>query len=168
MVSWYQWSALAVALSYFCIPVAFAWVAIKRPEILPNRPIMWAFIGVFTMCGLTHTCDFFVFWWAPYRLITTVMMLCAAVSVPTAISLPWVVHRVMQYRSPEEYEKAAHALAATGQELVDELARRQRHNDNLRRECNELRDLFETIKYQQVDEDRYQRLRKKLHDIRGA
>jgi len=91
----------------------------------PMRPYLWIFLafGLFILtCGLTHLMEVVTIWWPLYPLSTSVKILCALVSVPTAIvfhrKVPLLAKEMNQYLSEMHTSRealvASERLAAVG------------------------------------------------------
>ena len=89
------------------------------------RPYLWIFLafGLFILtCGLTHFMEVITIWWPLYPLSTSVKILCALVSVPTAIvfqrKVPLLSKEINQYlremHTSREALVASERLAAVG------------------------------------------------------
>ena len=89
------------------------------------RPYLWIFLafGLFILtCGLTHFMEVVTIWWPLYPLSTSVKILCALVSVPTAIvfqrKVPLLSKEINQYlremHTSREALVASERLAAVG------------------------------------------------------
>ena len=114
---------MAIFLSYvvlFQSLFLLAWLV--RSQL---RPYLWIFLafGLFILtCGLTHLMDVVTIWWPLYPLSTSVKILCALVSVPTAIvfqrKVPLLSTEINQYlremHTSREALVASERLAAVG------------------------------------------------------
>ena len=89
------------------------------------RPYLWIFLafGLFILtCGLTHFMEVITIWWPLYPLSTSVKIICALVSVPTAIvfqrKVPLLSKEINQYlremHTSREALVASERLAAVG------------------------------------------------------
>jgi signal transduction histidine kinase len=89
------------------------------------RPYLWIFLafGLFILtCGLTHFMEVVTIWWPLYPLSTSVKILCALASVPTAIvfqrKVPLLSKEIKQYlqeiHTGREALVASERLAAVG------------------------------------------------------
>lgn len=120
----YQVSSGLITVSYFAVAccMLLLW---KRRQGLMAQQYPWMlllFIGFFAVCGLSHLCDLLVFWWAPYRLFTVVLVALAVLSVAAGLALPWVVVRLSDYVSPEVAARLVENLSnekAQKEELID-------------------------------------------------
>lgn len=96
---------LAIGLAYFFITSVLIYVTYKAGRALP---FLWAFVafGVFIVaCGVTHFMEAFVLWQPVYWIAGGVKWLTAAVSVGTAIAIPFLVPHILQLI---EISKTAH------------------------------------------------------------
>lgn len=114
---------LAIFLSYvvlFQSLFLLAWLV--RSQL---RPYLWIFLafGLFILtCGLTHLMEIVTIWWPLYPLATSVKIMCALVSVPTAIvfqrRVPLLSKEINQYlremHTSREALVASERLAAVG------------------------------------------------------
>ncbi len=114
---------MAIFLSYVVLFESLfllAWLV--RTEL---RPYLWIFLafGLFILtCGLTHFMEVITIWWPLYPLSTSVKILCAVASVPTAIvfqmKVPLLSKEISQYlremHTSREALVASERLAAVG------------------------------------------------------
>jgi len=84
---------LIVAAAYYSIPVALLWFRHRNPDLRYGwlATVFGAFIFA---CGTTHVIDVVNLWRPVYRLDAAVMLVTAAISAVTAISLWWVMPRL--------------------------------------------------------------------------
>lgn len=75
-----------IALSYFAIPAALLYVAIRRSDLVP-RWLLGLFMAFIVLCGVTHLLGVWVLWNPDYGVEGLVKAATALVSVATAISL---------------------------------------------------------------------------------
>lgn len=114
---------MAIFLAYFVLFQSLfllAWLVRSQ-----MRPYLWIFLafGLFILtCGLTHLMEVVTIWWPLYPLSTSVKILCALVSVPTAIvfhrKVPLLAKEMNQYLSEMHTSRealvASERLAAVG------------------------------------------------------
>jgi PAS domain S-box-containing protein len=99
-----------ITLSYFCIPLALAYLIHERPD-LPFHWIFWMF-GLFILgCGTTHLMEIWTVWHASYLLAGMVKAATAAVSVATAVMLILVIPKATALPSAEQLLEVNHELA---------------------------------------------------------
>ncbi len=78
-----------IALSYFSIPVAIIYFAVKRPDIRFSW-ISYLFGAFIITCGITHAMSIRVLWVPDYGIEALTKLIAAAVSLPIAVLL-WVL-----------------------------------------------------------------------------
>ncbi|MHB8389766.1 MAG: sensor histidine kinase [Acidobacteriaceae bacterium] len=114
---------MAIFLAYFVLFQSLfllAWLVRSQ-----MRPYLWIFLafGLFILtCGLTHLMEVVTIWWPLYPLSTSVKILCALASVPTAIvfqgKVPLLAKEMNQYLSEMHTSRealvASERLAAVG------------------------------------------------------
>ena len=114
---------MAIFLAYFVLFQSLfllAWLVRSQ-----MRPYLWIFLafGLFILtCGLTHLMEVVTIWWPLYPLSTSVKILCALASVPTAIvfqrKVPLLAKVMNQYLSEMHTSRealvASERLAAVG------------------------------------------------------
>jgi PAS domain S-box-containing protein len=77
-----------IAASYALIFACILTIVRKLRGVSPLKPYLWIFVSfaAFIMaCGLTHLMEVVTVWWPVYPLSAAVKVVCAAVSVPTAL-----------------------------------------------------------------------------------
>ncbi|MGC2404339.1 MAG: response regulator [Acidobacteriaceae bacterium] len=77
-----------IAISYAALFVSLFYLASKFKGIKAFHGYLWILIGFglfIAACGLTHVMETVTVWWALYPLATAIKIVCAAVSVPTAV-----------------------------------------------------------------------------------
>ena len=100
-------SDLAIAASYFAIPLTMAVVLRKRKDDIPY-PWLWLLFVVFIVaCGLTHL----VHVWSAARGIenlgvhAAINVLCAVASVGTAFAFTYIIRKSMNYPRQRDSER---------------------------------------------------------------
>jgi C4-dicarboxylate-specific signal transduction histidine kinase len=123
-----------IAISYVSIFCCLIWIARRLRRIPDTRNYLWIFIsfGAFIVaCGATHAMEVVTVWWPFYPLSATVKVICAAVSVPTAILFarvtPTLARNIrrfleMQTKTVEQRDEALIALKVS-EHLVAERQR---------------------------------------------
>lgn len=87
MIQWQVYSDLAIALSYFAIPLLM-WLATRaRPE-LQRQPLLWWFAAFVFLCGTTHLMAIVTIWQPIYRVDASIKTVTGLVSM-VAASLLW-------------------------------------------------------------------------------
>lgn len=164
----YQAADLAIALSYFAIPAMLLWLWRGKKGVLPRPWILLYFAAFIFLCGLGHVIDGLSFYRPAYRFNTLERVLTALVSLTTACLLPGVVRHVSGLPSPEEHAKSESARRLAVEVLAD--AHRQLSSRYVlaNKEMDKLRAEHEALRGRVLTEDRYQALRKHLHDVRDA
>ena len=125
---WLIWLELTsdalIALSYYSIPAALAYFAIRRRD-LPFRGVFVLFILFILACGTTHALGAATLWDPIYRLDGFVKLLTALVSVPTAVTLWLLLPAALAMPSHEQ-------LAALNRSLPHEIEERRRAEQAMR------------------------------------
>jgi signal transduction histidine kinase len=113
-----------IAAAYASIFACLMWAATELRAVSTVRGYLWIFIafGSFILaCGGTHAMEIVTVWWPVYPLSAAVKVVCAAVSVPTAVlfarSTPALVANMRRYfemlsTTRQEKEQAMRALVA--------------------------------------------------------
>ncbi|MGB8539898.1 MAG: response regulator [Acidobacteriaceae bacterium] len=106
-----------IAISYAVLFGCLFWLAGKVRHAAVLHPYLWIFIGfgLFILaCGVTHAMEIVTIWWPVYPLAAATKIVCAAVSVPTAIL----------------FAKATPTLAASILSVIDSLARQRQETED--------------------------------------
>jgi PAS domain S-box-containing protein len=77
-----------IAASYALLFTCILAILRKLRGVSPLKPYLWIFLSFATFimaCGLTHLMEVVTVWWPLYPLSAAMKVLCAAVSVPTAL-----------------------------------------------------------------------------------
>ena len=123
-------SDVLIALSYFSIPVALIYYALKRPD-FAYRWVLFLFGAFIVACGVTHLFGIWTMWVPEYGAQAAAKAVTAAVSVTTAFSLWPMMPKLLAIPSVSDLEKKNDALAS-------EISNRVSVEDELRRLNNEL------------------------------
>jgi two-component sensor histidine kinase len=109
-----------IALSYFAIPAVIWWYMRRRPDLAPEHRRVGVLFALFiTACGLAHLMAIVTVWKPFYGLEGLVKAWCAAISVLTAASLPFLAPKLLALRSPKELEAEVDAHRRTMGALED-------------------------------------------------
>jgi len=114
-----------IGVAYFSIPFALAYFVHKRRDL----PFSWMFVlfGLFIItCGSTHWMEVWTLWYPDYWLSGAVKALTAALSVPTAITLVFLIPRALTIPGVGQ-------LRAMNESLAMQVARRERVEEDLRK-----------------------------------
>jgi signal transduction histidine kinase/CheY-like chemotaxis protein len=103
-------SDLAIALSYFSIPAALIYFAMKRPE-FPHRGLLALCSAFIVACGVSHLFAVWTMWVPDYAVQGMVKGVTAIVSLTTAAALWPLAPRLAALPSLAEAERKNHALA---------------------------------------------------------
>jgi signal transduction histidine kinase/CheY-like chemotaxis protein len=98
-----------IALAYYSIPAALLVFAMRRQDV----PFHWVFLlfGAFILaCGTTHVLGVVTLWQPVYALDGLVKALTAAVSVPVAATLWWLMPRALALPGLQQLADANQAL----------------------------------------------------------
>ncbi len=82
------WMDSLIATAYASIFVSLLWLVDQLRRLPDFRPHQWIFLAFGTFiaaCGTTHVMEVVTIWWPYYPLSAALKVVCAAVSVPTAI-----------------------------------------------------------------------------------
>jgi signal transduction histidine kinase len=96
-------SDAAIALAYFSIPAALAYLLAKRRDI-DFRPVGWAFAVFILSCGATHVMSIWTLWRPDYGAEALVKALTAFASVFTAVALWILMPAALAWPSPRQLE----------------------------------------------------------------
>jgi PAS domain S-box-containing protein len=106
-----------IAISYAVLFGCLFWLAGQVRHAAVLHPYLWIFIGfglfIFA-CGVTHAMEIVTLWWPVYPLAAATKIVCAAVSVPTALL----------------FAKATPTLAASILSVIDSLARQRQETED--------------------------------------
>ncbi len=97
-------SDLAIAASYFAIPLTMAVVLRKRKDDIPYPWLWLLFVAFIVACGLTHL----VHVWSAARGVenlgvqAAVNVLCAIASVGTALAFTYIIPQINELPSPKK------------------------------------------------------------------
>jgi len=98
-----------IGLSYYSIPVALAYFVSHRSDIQFGW-VFWAFAAFILACGTTHFFSIWTLWIPSYGTEAMVKVICAAVSVVTAVSLWPLLPRALAIPSIEELRRVNERL----------------------------------------------------------
>jgi PAS domain S-box-containing protein len=104
------------------IPVIIGLYMLRRRDV-PFPAIGWLFVAFIFLCGTGHLVDAIMFWWPGYRLLGTVKLLTALVSVGTVVALVPVLPRAL----------ALPGMAKMNAQLAAEVEARRRAEGDLKR-----------------------------------
>ena len=89
---WLVWTNVStdalIGISYGVLFGCLSWIVISLRRVSGTKKYLWIFasFGLFIMaCGVTHVMEVVTVWWPMYPLSAAFKVLCAAISVPTAI-----------------------------------------------------------------------------------
>lgn len=120
-------SDLATWSAYMAIPGVLAYFILRRKDV-PFPRIFWLFVAFIFACGTVHLIEAMIFWKPMYRLSGMFKAITAVVSWATVVALIPAVPRAL----------ALPGLAVVNQELIGEVERRQRVEQELRDRQQEL------------------------------
>ncbi len=119
----YQLANLVIAFSYGLISFSLFTLYQHKRHDLPAPKMLVLGLLFLLFCGLSHLCNVVVFWWAPYRLFTTVDVMTALVSAVAATVMPSAVHRMVRLPAQALVYEINQALATE----VSQTARASHH-----------------------------------------
>ena len=122
-------SDLAIALSYFAIPIVMAFVLRERYEDIPYRWLWTLFVAFIVACGLTHSVHVLsAFMGVDYLALQTVVEIVTALaSVGTAIAFALVLPQIKMLPSPRQQREELQRLVAERSKEKDRLIREINH-----------------------------------------
>ena len=120
-----------IAGSYALIFICLFWLVGKLRTVPQLRAYLWIFVsfGTFVMaCGITHLMEVVTVWWPLYPLAAATKILCAVVSIPTAIvfarATPHLAQNLLLFLSGLKQSKRAEEDAvANYREQVEAIQR---------------------------------------------
>jgi hypothetical protein len=105
---WSPWLKQTYQLANFLIWFAYLVIAFSLYNLYRSKKTELPAPGLFVLatmflllCGLSHLGNIATFFWAPYRLLTLIDLMTAAVSVTAACWMPSVVHAMAQLPAQE-------------------------------------------------------------------
>ena len=122
-------SDLAIALSYFAIPIIMAFVLRERHEDIPYRWLWTLFAASIVACGLTHSVHVLsAFMGVDYLALQTVVEIVTALaSVGTAIAFALILPQIKMLPSPRQQRDELQRLVAERSKEKDRLIREINH-----------------------------------------
>ncbi len=125
---------LAIWLAYLLLPCVLMYFVVRRSEMVFPR-IFWLF-GVFIFaCGTVHLLEAVIFWVPLYRLSGVLKLITAVASVATAIVMIRVAPIAVTFPG----------LAEANKRLSDQIAERERVEQNLRQSNAEFEEFTRSI-----------------------
>lgn len=116
---------LLIGLAYVSIPITLAVLLRRRGRELPFNRVLLLFAAFIIACGLTHFMEVWTVWQPMYWLSGGIKAVTAAVSVPTAAVMVWLLPRALAMPTVEQLQR-------TQAELRAEVERRRRSEAELR------------------------------------
>jgi len=110
-----------IALSYFLMPCHLYVLWEKRRRDFDYPRILICFAAFTTLCGLTHVGDIVVRWWAGYWLFVLIFALTAAVSIATAMTLPFVTAFFLKLPTPQQFQRELKDAVKLKDDAIDTL-----------------------------------------------
>lgn len=98
-------SDLVIAVAYFSIPAALAYITRKRRD-LQFRGLFLLFSLFIILCGVTHLLSIYVVWHGHYGLLATFKVATAVVSMITAIKLFQILPKALDIPSQHQLIEA--------------------------------------------------------------
>ena len=129
-------SDATIALAYYSIPAALAWLVMHRRD-LAFRWIFWLFAMFIMACGTTHVMDVWTLWYPDYLTQGLIKAATAALSIITAFALWPMLPRVLALPSPAMLRDANDRLAAEVRER-DRLLAALKHETEERERAEEM------------------------------
>lgn len=143
-----------IALSYYSIPIALIYFALKRTD-LQFRWILILF-GIFILaCGSTHLMQIWTIWRPDYIAEGFIKLFTALVSMGTAIALWPLIPLLLKIPSPS-------TLKQTNLKLQHEIEERERHENQVTLLNNNLEKMVQERTQELISSN--QRLEREIHD----
>ena len=124
-------SDATIALAYGLIPMGLIYFIQKRKKDVPFYWIFFLFGAFIVSCGMTHAMNIWTLWHPDYWLSGFIKMLCATISLSTAVVLVPLIPKGLAIPSPAELEAANWALK-------EEICDRQKAEEALRASKSQL------------------------------
>lgn len=103
-------SDVAIAISYFSIPITILYLLRKKQQALPYRWVFTMFAIFILLCGVTHLVELITLWHPYYYLEGILKVLTAAASVATAVMIfPLVPVLIDKFSQLEKADKIGDA-----------------------------------------------------------
>jgi signal transduction histidine kinase len=118
-----------IAVAYYSIPFALAYVVIKRRDLV-FRSVFWLFAIFIMACGATHVMAIVTLWYPVYWTDGLVKAVTAVASIGTALILWPLIPKVLAIPAPAQLRDA-------NERLAEQLAQRDALLSALRRETEE-------------------------------
>jgi PAS domain S-box-containing protein len=131
LVSLHVFSDLAIALSYYSIPITLFYFVQRRKD-LPFNWIFILFAAFITACGTSHLISVWTLWYPTYWLSGGIKAITAVVSFSTAIALLKLMPKALVVPSAGQLEMANRALQEEMMERERIEAQRQQAEQALR------------------------------------
>jgi PAS domain S-box-containing protein len=131
-------SDLATGVAYYAIPVALAWLVLKRQD-LAFGWMFWLFALFILACGTTHFMDVWVLWQPDYAVQGLLKAFTAVLSILTAILLWLIMPRLLAIPTPGQFRRVT-------DQLTDETVRHERTVEQLRRTEESFQLLVESVR----------------------
>jgi signal transduction histidine kinase/CheY-like chemotaxis protein len=112
-----------IALSYFSIPIALCYFAIKRNDI-PFRRVFGLFATFIILCGITHLAGMWVIWNPDYGPQGIIKAITAIVSFFTAIAVWRMLPKALTLPSPNDLIYANEELHKTNLRIEQQVTER--------------------------------------------
>lgn len=124
----------ATGLAYFSIPIALAFVAVRRPD-LKYGWVAYLFVAFILACGATHVMSIFTLWVPAYGIEGLIKLVTAILSVATAAILWPLIPKVVGLPSAAQLEQRVtertEQLTAANARLTEALAERATAQDTV-------------------------------------
>lgn len=92
-------SDVVIGLSYFSIPVVLVVLVWRRDDLVFDRMFMMFAAFIFA-CGTTHFMNVYTIWHGTYRIEGVIKLICALLSIATAVSLWPILPRILSIPGP--------------------------------------------------------------------
>ncbi|MAS92951.1 MAG: hypothetical protein CMO55_07105 [Verrucomicrobiales bacterium] len=105
-------SDIVIFAAYFTIPIALAFILLRKNKEIPFPKLFWLFAIFILSCGLSHLVEAIVFWEPWYRFLGIVKGITAVASAITAAGLVWCIPKVLAMRGISDIQKQLEHVAA--------------------------------------------------------
>jgi PAS domain S-box-containing protein len=131
-------SDIATGLAYYAIPVALAWLTLKRRDVAFGW-LFWLFALFILACGTTHFMDVWVLWEPDYGIQGLLKAFTGLFSILTAVLLWQIMPRLQALPTPTQFRRVA-------EQLSDETVRHERTVEQLRQTEESFQLLVESVR----------------------
>ena len=126
----YILSDIGIWAAYFAIPLILGFFLYRKANSwMPFSGIFLLFITFILACGLTHLIDAVIFWVPIYKFSAVIRFATAVVSISTVFALIRITPKVIELKTPEQFERLVdertNALEKVNLNLAKEIAEKE-------------------------------------------